>query len=259
MAASTLKPGTPSDAERAQLDRDGLIEKLTESNAAFEHFAYVAAHDMQEPLRAMSSFSDILASDYADKLDDDGKLYLKLIRDAAARMQVMVVDLLDYARLGKQAPFAPFDAAPEYAAVLEALAGAIEEKKAHISAGSLPRLTGDTVQFSRLLQNLIGNGIKYAHAGMPPEISISAADEGDHWLFAVADNGIGIDAANLERIFEPFKRLHSRQKYAGTGLGLSACRKIVENHGGKIWCVSVIGKGTTFYFTWPKEDAHLGR
>jgi two-component system sensor kinase FixL len=242
-----------SERHRIHKEREKLIEKLTESNSEFERFAYVASHDMQEPLRAMSSFSDILVTDYRERLDDDGKLYLKLIRDAATRMQTMVVDLLEYARLGKEpAPITAFSAHEELTHMLENMALQLVSKKTEIVSDHLPEMRGNAVQFSRLMQNLIGNSLKYCRTDIAPAIAVRVQDQGNHWQFAVSDNGIGIDEKDMARIFEPFQRLHSRQKYTGTGLGLSVCKKIVESHGGRIWCESKLDQGATFFFTWPK-------
>ena len=241
-----------ADAPRDMEEALRMIATLREANAALEQFAYVASHDMQEPLRAMSSFSDILASEYEARLDDDGKLYLKLIRDAASRMQIMVVDLLDYARVGRELPGSePFDVEGEYKTVLDNLAAQIDDK-ARITHSPLPILRGNGGQFARVLQNLIGNSLKYRARGAAVDIAVKAEDKSDHWEFSVADNGIGIAGENLAKIFEPFKRLHARKDYSGTGLGLSVSRKIVENHGGRIWAESRLGIGSIFRFLWPK-------
>jgi len=242
-----------SERDRAKEEREQLIEKLTESNAEFERFAYVASHDMQEPLRTMNSFSELILAEYSKVLDEDGKTYLNLIRDAAARMQSLVVDLLEYARMGKGAVHLElFSADEEYTHVLQNLLTMVVGNNAKITSDPLPQLKGDRVQFLRLLQNLIGNGLKYHRDDVLPAVHVHAEDKADYWLFSIADNGIGIEGKNLMKVFEPFKRLHSQQEYAGTGLGLTVCKRIVENHSGRIWCVSTLGKGSTFYFTWPK-------
>lgn len=242
-----------SERDRIKEEREQLIEKLTESNAEFERFAYVASHDMQEPLRTMNSFSELLLAEYDKVLDEDGKTYLNLIRDAASRMQALVVDLLEYARMGKGAVHLElFNADEEYTHVLQNLLTMVVSNNAKITSDPLPQIKGDRVQFLRLLQNLIGNGLKYHRDDVLPTVHVHAEDKGDYWLFSISDNGIGIEGKNLMKVFEPFKRLHSQQEYAGTGLGLTVCKRIVENHSGRIWCVSTIGKGSTFYFTWPK-------
>lgn len=242
-----------SERKKVAVEREQLIDSLAESNAELERFAYVASHDMQEPLRTMCSFSDLILAEYKDALDDDGKLYLKLIYDAAAHMQKMVVDLLDYARVNKETgPFVPFDTSVEFKQVLEDLASSIGATHARITCDALPQIRGNPVQFSRLLQNLIGNALKYHRPYVEPVIHLRADDKDGAWQFSLSDNGIGVPAKDLKKIFEPFRRLHGRQEYAGTGLGLSACKKIVENHAGEIWCESVVGEGTTFFFTWPK-------
>ncbi|MGB9152509.1 MAG: PAS domain S-box protein [Alphaproteobacteria bacterium] len=242
-----------SERKRALTERECLIEKLTDSNVEFERFAYVASHDMQEPLRTLNSFSELILTEYKNAVDDQGKIYLNLIRDAASRMQTMVTDLLEYARVGKGPTHSElFDARNEFEHALQNLLTSIAANNAKVTSDLLPQINGDPVQFLRLLQNLIGNGLKYHQHDIPATIHVAAKDQGESWLFSVADNGIGIDAKHLIRIFEPFKRLHSQQEYAGTGLGLTVCKRIVENHSGKIWCVSTPGQGSTFYFTWPK-------
>ena len=242
-----------SERDRVKAEREQLIENLTESNAEFERFAYVASHDMQEPLRTMNSFSELILTEYGKVLDEDGKTYLNLIRDAAARMQALVVDLLEYARLGKGETHAEsFNADEEYTHVLQNLLTTIVGNNAKITSDSLPQITGDRVQFLRLLQNLINNGLKYHRVDVPPVVHVHAEDKGQHWLFQISDNGIGIEPKDVGKIFEPFKRLHSQREYTGTGLGLTVCKRVVENRGGRIWCVSTPNVGSNFYFTWPK-------
>lgn len=242
-----------SKAKQAEESRQRLLKRLTESNTELERFAYVASHDMQEPLRMVLNFSQIVAKDYADKLDDDGKEYLKIIGDSALRMRDMVQDLLEYARLGSEGVrFTKVDMTVELAHVLENLRALSRETMAVISYDPLPRLQGNAVQLMRLMQNLITNAIKYQKEKHLPVIHVGVIDAGDCWQFAVRDNGMGMDAAYLNQIFEPFRRLHSYEGIKGTGLGLSVCKKIVENHGGRIWATSEVGVGSTFHFTLSK-------
>jgi signal transduction histidine kinase/integral membrane sensor domain MASE1 len=227
-----------------------VIDKLTQSNAELERFAYVVSHDMQEPIRAVANFSSLLWHQYENKLDPGGKKYLTIITDSARRLQAMVSDLLEYARVGQSArAHERIDANLLMQYVLDNLKVSIDEHDAVVAYENLPTFMGYPVQFMSLMQNLINNAIKYQPAGARPQVVVTAADQGDHFLFAVRDNGIGIDPANAEKIFEPFKRLHSYQDYNGTGLGLAVARKIVDNHGGRIWVESKPGEGSTFFFT----------
>ncbi len=233
-------------------NRQKLLNRLTESNTELERFAYVASHDMQEPLRMVLNFSQIIANDYADKLDDEGREYLKIVGDSALRMRDMVADLLDYARLGREGlRIAPVDMTLELAHVEENLGALIRDSAAEIKSGRLPMVDGSAVQLMRVLQNLIANAIKYQPAGRQPVIRVAAAQEDGHWLFSVQDNGLGIEAAFIDEVFNPFRRLHNWDVIRGTGLGLAVCRKIVENHGGRIWATSAPGAGSTFFFTLP--------
>jgi PAS domain S-box-containing protein len=240
-------------AKQAEASRQKLLERLTDSNTELERFAYVASHDMQEPLRMVLNFSQIVAKDYADKLDDDGREYLKIIADSAGRMRDMVQDLLEYARLDKEgARFGEVDLRAELVHVQENLRSLTRESQAVITCDALPVICGNGVQLMRLLQNLIANAIKYQKPRRLPVIHVGCTDEGDHWQIYVRDNGMGIDEAFIGQIFEPFRRLHSWDGIQGTGLGLSICQKIVENHGGRIWAVSEPEVGSTFFFTIPK-------
>lgn len=227
-----------------------VIDKLTQSNAELERFAYVVSHDMQEPIRAVANFSSLLWHQYETKLDPAGQKYLTIITDSAKRLQAMVSDLLEYARVGQGARAREkTDVNQLMQYVLDNLKVTIDEHSAEVTYGTLPVLQGYPVQFMSLLQNLINNAIKYQPAGKVPHVRVAAEDKGDHYLFSVADNGIGIEPGNVDKIFEPFKRLHSYQEYNGTGLGLAVCKKIVDNHGGRIWVESVPGTGSIFYFT----------
>ena len=243
-------------AKQNEENRQKLLNRLTESNTELERFAYVASHDMQEPLRMVLNFSQIIASDYADRLDVEGREYLKIVGDSALRMRDMVADLLDYARLGRESlRIAPVDMTLELAHVEENLGALIHDSAAEIRGGRLPMVSGSAVQLMRVLQNLIANAIKYQPAGRRPVIRVEAAEENDHWLFSVEDNGLGIEKAFIEEVFDPFRRLHNWDVIRGTGLGLAVCRKIVENHGGRIWATSTPGAGSIFFFTLPKASA----
>lgn len=242
-----------SERKEAEAPREILINKLAESNTELERFAYVASHDMQEPLRMVKNFSRLISEEYADKLNDEGKEYIYIVSNAAERMQAMVDDLLEYARVGNNdLLFIMVDVAEEMKHVIENLTPLIEECNAEITYDDLPQVKGSPVQLMRLLQNLISNGLKYQKPGNKPKLHIGVQDKGNYWCFSVQDNGIGIDDEFVNQVFEPFKRLHVWDEFKGTGIGLAVCKKIVQNHGGKIWITSSLGEGSIFYFTLEK-------
>jgi PAS domain S-box-containing protein len=226
--------------------------QLERSNRDLQDFAYVASHDLQEPLRKISSFTKLLAEDYQGNLDAEADEYIAYIIDGAVRMQNLIDDLLTYSRVSSHELIKePTDLGAVLAQVLEDLSVTIEENKAAITASSLPTVQANPLEMVQLLQNLISNGIKF-HGSAPPRIHIEAQLQDDQWLISVRDNGIGINPKFAERIFRIFQRLHGRAEYAGTGIGLAICRKIVEGHGGRIWVESELGQGATFYFTIPR-------
>lgn len=242
-----------TEHKAAEKQRESLIAKLAESNTELERFAYIASHDMQEPLRMINNFSHLIAEEYTDKLNDEGKEYIDFVRTGAERMQAMVDDLLEYARIGSNnTQRVLVNAADEVKHVIENLSARIKECKADVSHDDLPTFKGNPVQFMRLLQNLICNGLKYQKQDNAPKIHIAVQDKGGNWCFSVQDNGIGIDEEFINLVFDPFKRLHSWDEYKGTGIGLAVCKKIVENHNGKIWVTSTPGEGSIFYFTLEK-------
>ncbi len=243
-----------SERKEAELEKENLVQKLIESNAELEKFAYVASHDLQEPLRMVRNFTGLLKKRYEDQLDEDGKKYIDISYSAAARMQDLVEDLLEYARIGEESEqYKDINSNKILEYVLANLKENIRGSQAKITYKNLPSFHGNPVRFSRVLQNLIGNGLKYQPKDNVPEINISAEDKGDKWLFLIEDNGIGMKPEYCEQIFQPFKRLHGKGEYSGTGMGLSICRKIIENLGGKIWAESEEGKGSKFYLTVPKD------
>jgi len=237
--------------EAAQLALENAVSELRRSNQELEQFAYVASHDLQEPLRKIASFCNLLEARYAERLDDKAGTYLHYIVDGALRMQALVNDLLHYSRVatrGKE--FAPTDANSVLQDALANLEVAVSESDASVTYDSLPQISGDEAQLIRLFQNMVGNAIKYRGKD-PPRIHIGVEAQNGQWVFSVRDNGIGIAPEYAERIFVIFQRLHTREEYGGTGIGLAVCKKIVERHGGRIWVESREGCGATFCFTLP--------
>lgn len=223
--------------------------ELERSNQELEHFAYVASHDLQEPLRMVASYTQLLAKRYQGKLDERADKYVHYIVDGAKRMQVLVSDLLQLSRVGTQGKeLRPVACSDILAGVLTGMKVVLEEKNAEVSYGKLPRVMADPSQLSLVLQNLISNAVKFCTEGTP-RVQISAQVSGPDWILAVRDNGIGIAEKNVASVFEVFKRLHGRDEYPGTGMGLAIAKKIVERHGGRIWVESVPGQGSTFYFS----------
>jgi PAS domain S-box-containing protein len=248
-----------ADLERQNLELEQRVARRTASLqqalAEMERFAYVASHDLQEPLRTVSSFSQLLARHYRGKLDADADEFITFIVEAATRMQTLISDLLALSRIGTRGnPFAPIDSGEVLQVVKENLGAAIAESGAEITQdSSLPTLVADRTQLTQLFQNLFSNAIKFRRPGTAPRIHVSAARPAGAWHWSVRDNGIGIDAQFFERIFIVFQRLHNRDEYPGTGIGLAICKKIVERHGGRLWVESEPGKGSTFHFTIPDE------
>jgi PAS domain S-box-containing protein len=235
-----------------------IIEKtvrdLARSNEELKQFAYAASHDLQEPLRGMTGFSELLLERYGGKLEDDAREFLSFIVDAAARMQQLINDLLSYSRLNTRAkPFEPADIGEVIETAKLNLTALIDENGAQIETGPMPTVSCDKQQMTQLFQNLIGNAIKYRRPGEQPRVSITAEEIPGYRVFRVQDNGIGIKGEFLEVIFKVFQRLHTKDEYEGTGIGLAICRKIVDRHGGKIWVESEYGKGARFSFTIAKE------
>jgi PAS domain S-box-containing protein len=239
------------NAERALEAKNA---ELARSNQELEQFAYVASHDLQEPLRMVSNYTQLLGRRYKDKLDADANEFIDFAVDGAKRMQDLIHDLLEYARVGTRGKeFKPTPLEKVVEGALANLSGAIEEADASVTVGSLPTIACDGSQLTQVFQNLIGNAIKFRRAGERPVIQVSAARASDGWTMSIKDNGIGIDPKYFERIFQMFQRLHGRGEYSGTGIGLALCKKIVERHGGTMHVESAPGAGTTFSFTIPDK------
>ena len=233
-------------------------EELKRSNSELEQFAYVASHDLQEPLRMVSSYTQLLGRRYAEKFDADAREFMGYIVDGAARMKQLIEDLLAYSRVGtKGRDFKPVDLARPLARALGNLKAALDESGAQVTHDALPTVPADEVQLGQLFQNLIGNALKF-RSQAAPRIGIQVSEKDRFVEIAVRDNGIGIEPQYFERIFMVFQRLHNKGEYPGTGIGLAICKKVVERHGGQIRVESRPGEGSAFIFTLPKEKANGG-
>jgi light-regulated signal transduction histidine kinase (bacteriophytochrome) len=225
-------------------------ERLARSNAELERFAYVASHDLQEPLRMVASFTRLLSQRYSGRLDETADRYIDYAVDGAKHMQQLIVDLLEYSRLNsKELDIQHTECDAVVADATRNLHAAIQESGGSVDWDPLPALWVDRGQLTELFQNLLGNAIKFRRKDECPRIHVSAVDGGPHWVLSVQDNGIGIDPRHSGRIFQIFQRLHTREAYPGTGIGLAVCQKVAERHGGKIWVESEPGLGSTFRFT----------
>ena len=243
-----------NDLVEARQKLEESVAELGRSNADLQQFAYVASHDLQEPLRMVSSYTQLIARRYKGKLDADADEFIAFAVDGANRMQRLILDLLAYSRVntaGRQ--FEPTAMETVLKAALNNLTNAVKESQAIITHDPLPAVMGDDKQLAQLFQNLLSNAVKFGGA-QPPRIHISAKQTDGEWLCSVRDHGIGLDPQYADRIFVIFQRLHTREEYPGTGIGLAICKKIVERHGGHMWVESELGKGATFYFTMRDEE-----
>lgn len=259
---SAVKVGGAVDAANARRDEAEarmiqLNHELERSNAELEQFAYVASHDLQEPLRMVSSYMQLLEKRYAGQLNDDAREFIGFAVDGSRRMQLMIADLLLLSRVSSKAnPFSRVDSGKTLELALENLALAISESGALVTYDTLPVVRGDAIQLTQLFQNLVGNAIKFRR-DEAPRIHVVAERKAAEWVLSVRDNGIGFEEAYADKIFLIFQRIHGRNEYEGSGLGLALCKKIVERHGGHIWAESEPGRGSIFYFTipaWEEED-----
>jgi light-regulated signal transduction histidine kinase (bacteriophytochrome) len=233
--------------KHTEAGRERPLAELRHANAELQQFAHIVSHDLNEPLRTMSNYTQLLAQRTQGKLDKPAEEYMAFITDAAQRMQRMLADLLAYTRTGQTPELRPVNCDAVLAQVLSALQTRITETRAEITVGPLPTVPGDETRLGQVLQNLIGNAMKFCgHA--PPRIQVAARRDGAQWRFAVRDNGVCIDPGQVGKLFQVFQRAHGKE-YSGTGIGLAICKRIVEQHGGKIWVESKPGEGSTFYFT----------
>lgn len=229
------------------------LHELQRSNEELQQFAYVCSHDLQEPLRVISNYTQLLAKRYSASLDEKANQFIDFTVDATKRMQSLINDLLLYSRVETRAKeFENTDSSAVMDMAIANLKLAIEDSSAQINHKDLPIVNVDSSQLLQLFQNLLSNAIKF-HSNSSPLIHISAKDDGKNWHFTIQDNGIGIDKKHAERIFVIFQRLHTREMYPGSGIGLAVCKKIVERHGGRIWVDSEVGQGAAFHFTLPKS------
>ena len=250
----TQRKQAEAELRRAHDELASKAEELQRSNAELEQFAYVASHDLQEPLRMVSSYTQLLAKRYKDQLPSDAQEFMQFMVDGAARMKQLIEDLLAYSRVGtKGKEFVAVSLEAPLKRALTNLRAAIQESGAAVTADALPTVDGDEVQLAQIFQNLIGNALKFRGAAAP-HIHVGAVEEAGEWHISVADNGIGIEPQYFERIFMLFQRLHAMGEYPGTGIGLAICKKVAERHGGRIWVSSQPGAGSTFHFTLPKKE-----
>ena len=234
-----------ADLERAV---DARTEELARSNRELENFASIVAHDLRSPLLTISGYCQLIQEDCGERLDAAARDYLDQVVRGAVRMNRLIDDLLEYSRAGRSlAPFHPVEMQSVLTQAVANLEAAIQKRNAEVEIGPMPTVVGDQTQLVQLLQNLIGNAVKFG-GDESPRVRVGASPDAGGWRFAVEDNGIGIAKEHFERIFQTFQRLHG-QEYPGTGIGLAICKKIVERHGGRIWLDSVVGKGATFHFT----------
>jgi signal transduction histidine kinase len=237
--------------QQAEEDLARKAEELTRSNADLEQFAYIASHDLQEPLRMVAAYTQLISERYRGRLDQDADKFIAYACEGALRMQTLIQDLLAFSRVGRAGASAGLvECDTAMAEVLLALGPALRESGAVVKYADLPTVWANRSQMTQVFQNLIGNAIKF-RGDKPPTISVHAEKAGDEWLFSVSDNSIGIAPENMEIIFIVFQRLHTRTEYSGNGIGLAICKKIIELNGGKIWVESTAGRGSTFKFTLP--------
>jgi PAS domain S-box-containing protein len=238
-----------TEQKRMETIQANYAEALRQKNIELEQFTYVVSHDLQEPLRTVSSFAELLQRHYKKDRDENVNQYIRYITEASDRMRKLVQDLLDYSRLGRERKLEQINCNEVMKEVLSDLTVAINESMAVIQTDHLPTITGYRTEIKQLFQNLLSNSLKFKKPQHAPAVHVTARRNGAFWQFAVTDNGIGIEKRYWDRVFVIFQRLHTKQEYEGTGIGLAHCKKITELHEGSIWLQSAPGEGTTFYFT----------
>ena len=243
---------TSKEYDRELSYRQLAMQELTRSNQELQQFAYIASHDLQSPLKTIANYLSLLESKHGDQLDADARRLIGVSTAAAERMRNLINDLLDFSRVGSNVALRQVDLRELVDEILEEQQAEIQSTGAVVDLGALPTIMGHRTDLKQLFQNLISNALKYRRPNVAPRISIQVTDEGHHYRFAIRDNGIGIDRQYFERVFQIFQRLHGRNQYSGTGIGLATCKKVIDIYGGQIWIESTVGQGTTFYFTIPK-------
>ncbi len=242
-----------TERKRLEDELDGLIRELWRSNEELEQFAYVASHDLRQPLRVVGSYVSLMEEELQGNLNGDALEYMTFVRDGVRRMDRLITDLLTYSRVGRTSTDQPVSMGKAAEAAVTDLQFEIEDSGASVkTVGEPPMVLGDESEMERLFQNLIGNAIKYRRPDQPPQVMVGYEDQGELWRVSVSDNGIGIPPEHAERVFGIFQRLHARNEFEGTGVGLAIAKKIVERHGGTIKVEPREGNGTTLAFTWPK-------
>ena len=244
---------TSREFERELSFRQQAVQELSRSNQELQQFAYVASHDLQSPLKTIVNYLTLLETKYGEQVGADGRKLIDTSTAAAGRMRTLINDLLDFSRVGSVTEFSEVNLNELLAEILDEHQDDIRAANATVDPGPLPTLTAHRTDLKQVFQNLITNGLKYRRRDVATRLSIRAIDEGSAYRFAVADNGIGIEPQHYERVFQVFQRLHGRNDYPGTGIGLATCKKVIDIYGGKIWLDSTPGAGTTFYFTIPKK------
>lgn len=252
-ALKTLSKQTVNllELRKSKAKLEETMEALKSRNKDLAQFNYITSHDLQEPLHSISNYSAYLTKKYSNQLDETGKKSLNFIMAAAQRMSGLIKGVLEYSQIGLKKEIKWIDCNQVLENIKDDISFQIQESKAQLEIGSLPMIRGREVEIRMLFQNLIGNALKFKKPDVPPRIQVSATRDQDQWIFEVKDNGIGIAEQHMERVFMIFQRLHTKNKYEGTGIGLSNCQKIVETHHGKIWLDSIVDHGTTFYFSIP--------
>ncbi|MGM9507659.1 sensor histidine kinase [Larkinella sp. GY13] len=243
---------TSKEYDRELSYRQLAMQELTRSNQELQQFAYIASHDLQSPLKTIANYLSLLENKHGDQLDPDARRLIGVSTAAAERMRNLINDLLDFSRVGSEVALRQVDLQELVNEILEEQQAEIQATGAVVDLGTLPTIMGHRTDLKQLFQNLISNALKYRRPDVAPRVSIQVTDEGHQYRFAIRDNGIGIERQYFERVFQIFQRLHGRNQYSGTGIGLATCKKVIDIYGGQIWIDSTVGQGTTFYFTIPK-------